>query len=61
MDIAGLATLAGQLGFAIAAWKLANALKLRVDNHESRITVIERAQEHCPVIQARAVHTNGVR
>lgn len=43
MDIAGLATLIGQLGFAYAAWKLANALKIRVDNHEVRLVKLEAA------------------
>jgi hypothetical protein len=37
-----LATAAGQLGLAAAAYKLALALKTKVDNHESRIVVLER-------------------
>lgn len=37
MDIAGLVTALGQLGFAVAAWRLATALKGRVDNHELRL------------------------
>lgn len=41
MDTAGLVTLIGQLGFALAAYRLAKALKVRVDNHESRIGVLE--------------------
>ncbi len=41
MDIAALITAITQLGMAAAAWKLANALKLRVDDHEKRITVLE--------------------
>jgi hypothetical protein len=41
MDIAGLATLIGQLGFAVAAWRLATQLKGRVDNHEVRLVKLE--------------------
>lgn len=43
--INGLITLAaaiGQLGVAVAAFKLANALKSRVDNHEVRIVTLEK-------------------
>ncbi len=42
--INGIITLAaaiGQLGVAVAAFKLANALKARVDNHEGRIYRLE--------------------
>ncbi len=43
MDIAALVTVLCQLGMAAGAWRLANALKVRVDNHEQRLVVIERA------------------
>lgn len=42
MDMATLATVLTQLGLAAAAWRLANQLKLRVDNHETRIVVLEK-------------------
>lgn len=42
MDFAGLMTVLTQLGVAAAAWRLANALKVRVDDHEQRIVVLER-------------------
>ena len=35
----------GQLGFAVAAWRVASALKGRVDNHEVRISVVEKTVE----------------
>lgn len=41
MDIAGLVTVIGQLGFAVAAWRLATALKLKVEDHEVRIVKLE--------------------
>lgn len=41
MDVAGLVTVLAQLSLAGAAWRLANALKARVDNHETRIGVLE--------------------
>ena len=44
MDLAALVTVITQLGFAVAAWKLANALKLRVDDHEVRIGVLETSR-----------------
>lgn len=44
MDVAGLVTALGQLGFALAAWRLATALNKRVDNHEVRITVLEKVK-----------------
>lgn len=37
-----LAAAIGQLGVAIAAFKLASALKIRVDVHEVRIGVLEQ-------------------
>ncbi len=43
IDLASLITLLGQLGVAIAAMRLANALKLRVDDHEIRIHRLEAA------------------
>jgi hypothetical protein len=43
MDIASLVTLLGQLGVAVAALRLANAIKLRVDDHEIRIVRLEAA------------------
>jgi len=30
-----------ELGMAAGAWRLANALKFRVENHETRITRVE--------------------
>lgn len=41
MDIASLVTAIGHLGFALAAWRLAVALRVRVDDHEVRITKLE--------------------
>jgi hypothetical protein len=41
MDIASLVTVLTQLGMAAAAWRLANALKVKVDDHEKRIGVLE--------------------
>jgi hypothetical protein len=41
VDFAAFATLVTQLGVAVAAWKLANALKLRVEDHERRIVRLE--------------------
>ncbi len=43
MDLAAIATLLVQLGLAASAWKLANALKLRVDDHEVRLVKLEAA------------------
>lgn len=43
MDIAGLVTVLAQLGFAVAALRLANSLKVRVDNHEIRLIKLEVA------------------
>jgi hypothetical protein len=42
VDAASLVTLLGQFGVAVAAWRLANALKLRVDDHETRVNGHER-------------------
>lgn len=44
MDITNFITLVGQLGFAAAAWRLATALKIRVDDHEVRIEKLETAK-----------------
>ncbi len=41
MDIAALITVLTQLSLAGAAYKLANALKGRVDDHEVRIVRLE--------------------
>jgi len=41
VDVVGLVTVLTQLGVAAAAWRLANALKLRVDDHETRIKKLE--------------------
>jgi hypothetical protein len=43
MDVAQLVTVLTQLGLATAAWRLASALKVRVDNHETRLVVLEKA------------------
>lgn len=43
MDVAQLVTVLSQLGLAAAAWRLANALKIRVADHEVRIDALERA------------------
>jgi hypothetical protein len=43
MDVAALITAITQLGMAAAAWRLANALKGRVDDHETRIGKLETA------------------
>lgn len=43
MDIAQLITVITHLGFSVAAWRLATALKVRVDNHEVRIVTLEAA------------------
>lgn len=42
MDIATLVTVLTQLGMATAAWRLATALRVRVENHEVRIVDLER-------------------
>lgn len=42
MDIATLVTVLSQLGLAAAAYKLANALKTRVEDHEVRIVKLEK-------------------
>lgn len=51
MDAASIATLVGQLGFAVAAWRLATKVAARqdadakrIDGHEVRITVLEKTQ-----------------
>lgn len=44
MDAATLVTVLTQLGLAAAAWRLANALKVKVDDHETRIGVLERVK-----------------
>jgi len=41
MDIATLVTVLTQLGMAAAAWRLANQLRFRVEDHEKRIGVLE--------------------
>ena len=41
MDIAALVTVLAQLTLAASAWRLANALKLKVEDHERRIVVLE--------------------
>ncbi len=43
MDIAALVTVLCQLGMAAGAWRLANALKGRVDDHETRIIRLEHS------------------
>ena len=43
IDLTALATIVTQLGVAYAALRLAKALKVRVDNHEDRIKVLELA------------------
>lgn len=52
MDIAGLVTILTQLGFAFAAWRLASALKVRVEDHEVRLAVVEH------VIATAEAHAN---
>lgn len=42
MDLATLATVLTQLGLAASAWRLANALKGRVDDHETRLVILEK-------------------
>lgn len=44
MDVATLVTVLTQLGLAASAWRLANALKTKVDDHEKRIGVLEHAR-----------------
>lgn len=41
MDIATLVTVLSQLTLATMAYRLANQLKFRVDNHEGRIVKLE--------------------
>ncbi len=41
MDIAQLIAVITQLGLAAGAFRLATALKLRVDDHEKRISSVE--------------------
>lgn len=41
MNWMAIATLTGQLGFALAAFNMARALKVRVEDHEIRIRVLE--------------------
>lgn len=41
MDLAGLVTVVTQLGFAYSAWRLASQLKLRVEEHDHRLVVLE--------------------
>ncbi len=43
MDFAQFIAIMSQLAFGAAAWRLANALKGRVDNHETSIIGLERA------------------
>lgn len=43
MDIAQLVTILSQLSLAAAAYRLATQLKSRVDDHEKRIGVLEKA------------------
>lgn len=43
-SLASVAPVLAQLGFAAAAWRLASALKIRVDDHEVRIKVIEKLE-----------------
>jgi hypothetical protein len=43
VDVAAIVTVVAQLGLAGAAWRLATALKLRVDDHETRIVKLEAA------------------
>ena len=42
MDLAQLVAILSQLAFVAAAWRLASALKVRVDDHETRIGVLEK-------------------
>lgn len=42
--IANLAPVLAQFGFAAAAWRMASALKGRVDDHEVRIKVLEKTE-----------------
>lgn len=49
MDVAGLVTLLGQLGFAFAAWRLASQLKVTVEGHDKRLTVIETVLSNATV------------
>ena len=44
MDVAALVTMLTQLSLAAAAWRLASALKVRVDDHEVRIGVLEHTK-----------------
>lgn len=39
--IATLITALTQMGLAAAAWRLATALKIKVDNHEDRLVRLE--------------------
>lgn len=41
-SLAPVAVTVSQLGFAVAAFKLAKALKVRVEDHEVRIRVLEK-------------------
>jgi hypothetical protein len=43
MTLAELITVLAQVGLGAAAWRLANQLRVRVDDHESRIKVLEAA------------------
>ncbi len=43
MDASALFTALVQIGLGAAAWRLANALKFRVDDHEKRIVKLEKA------------------
>lgn len=49
-DIAGIIAVIGQLGFAAAAWRLATALRDRVENHEIRLAVIENVIGNATVV-----------
>lgn len=41
MDVATLVTVLTQLSLATAAWRLANQLKIKVGDHETRLGVLE--------------------
>jgi hypothetical protein len=42
MDVATLVTVLTQLTLAASAYRLANAIKLKVENHEVRIVILEK-------------------
>jgi hypothetical protein len=41
MDLAAVVTVLTNIGLGAAAWRLANALRVRVDDHEKRLGVLE--------------------